>query len=72
MCKTEVIPNGFLTFAESKAECPKCTRKIPFDEIEEKWMRQDSHLMRIKCKCKRFIGITTNIQGDFVAFSLES
>ena len=71
MSKTVIIPNGILTLAESKAECPKCERQIPFDEIEEKWIKQDNHYMRMKCKCKRFIGITTDMRGDFIAFSLK-
>lgn len=70
MTKTIRIPNGILTLNESKAECPHCERKIPFDEIEEKWMKQDKHYMRMKCKCKRFIGITSDIKGDFVAYEL--
>lgn len=71
MSKKVIIPNGILTIAESKAECPECKRKIPFDDIEEKWMKQDKHYMRMKCKCKRFIGITTDMRGDFIAFSLK-
>tara|TARA_B100002049_G_C15732558_1_gene231075 strand:+ start:214 stop:429 length:216 start_codon:yes stop_codon:yes gene_type:complete len=71
MSKTVIIPNGILTLAESKAECPECERQIPFDEIEGKWMKQDKHYMRMKCKCKRFIGITTDMRGDFIAFSLK-
>jgi hypothetical protein len=65
------VPNGIITIVESKAECPECERKIPFDEIEEKWVRQDNHVMKMKCKCKRFIGITTNRSGDFIAFDLK-
>ena len=68
MTKTIRIPNGILTLNESKAECPHCGRKIPFDEIEDKWMKQEKHYMRMKCKCKRFIGITSDIKGDFVAY----
>ena len=68
--KTIRIPNGIMTLAESKAECPHCERKIPIDEIEEKWIKQGNHYMRMKCKCKRFIGITSNIMGDFVAYKL--
>ena len=71
MSKTVIIPNGILTLTESKAYCPECERQIPFDEIEEKWMKQDEHYMRMKCKCKRFIGITTDMRGDFIAFSLK-
>ena len=64
------VPNGILTLNESKAVCPHCERQIPFDEIESKWMKQDKHYIRMKCKCKRFIGITSNIMGDFVAYKL--
>lgn len=71
MSKTVIIPDGILTLAESKAECPECERKIPFEEIEAKWMKQDNHVMRMKCKCRRFIGITQDMRGDFIAFSLK-
>jgi len=71
MSKKVIIPNGILTLAESKAECPECDRQIPFDEIENKWVKQKKHIMRMKCKCKRFIGITTDMRGDFIAFSLK-
>ena len=65
------IKNGILHLAESKAICPYCDRKIPFEEIEDKFMKQDKHYIRMKCKCKRFIGITANIMGDYVAFDLR-
>ena len=71
MSKTVIVPNGILTLSESKADCPECKRQIPFDEIEDKFSRQDKHYMRMKCKCRRFIGITTDIRGDFIAFSLK-
>jgi len=70
MTKTIRIPNGILTLNESKAKCPHCERNIPFDEIEKKWIKQEKHYMRMKCKCKRFIGITSDIKGDFVAYEL--
>lgn len=66
-----LIKNGILHLAESKATCPYCERKIPFEEIEDKFMKQDKHYIRMKCKCKRFIGITANIMGDYVAFDLR-
>lgn len=69
--KTVIIPNGIIHLSESKAICPECERKIPFEEIEEKFMKQDKHDIRIKCKCKRFIGITQNIRGDYVAYDLN-
>lgn len=71
MSKTIIIPNGILTIAESKAECPECQRHIPFEEIEEKQIKNDGIDMRIKCKCNRFIGITSDITGDFFAYSLK-
>lgn len=70
---TEVIriPNGIITLATSEAVCHHCERKIPFDEIEDKFMRQEKHYIRLKCKCKRFVGITTTMKGDYVAFDLK-
>lgn len=56
--------------AESKAICPKCQRQIPFEEIEDKFMKQDKHFIRMKCKCKRYINITQDIRGDFIAYEL--
>ena len=68
--KAIIIPNGIIHLAESKAVCPKCERHIPFAEIEKKFIKQDKPDIRIKCKCKRFVGITQNIIGDFVAYEL--
>ena len=68
--KTITIPNGTLTLSESKAKCPHCERLVPIEEIEPKWLKQEKHFMRMKCKCKRFIGITSNFMGDFVAYEL--
>jgi len=64
------IPNGIIHLAESKAKCPHCERLIPFDEIESKWMKQTTAHIKIKCKCKRFVGITQDMRGDFVAYEL--
>ena len=66
------IPNGIIHIAESKALCPLCQRVIPFDEIETKWMKQNKHFIKFKCKCKKYIGITQNIKGDFVAYNLKT
>ena len=70
--KAVIIPNGIIHLAESKAICPYCERNIPFEEIEEKFMRLNKFNLRMKCKCKRFIGITQNIRSDFVAYKLSS
>jgi len=64
------IRNGAVNLAESKAVCPECGRQIPVEEIEEKFMNQDKHSIRMKCKCKRFIGITQNIRGDFIDYKV--
>ena len=72
MTKILRVPNGIISLAESKAECPHCERKIPFDEIEEKWTNSSRCFMEMKCKCQRFIGITVDITGDFVACELEN
>lgn len=68
MTKTIIIPDGIITLAESKAVCPHCTRPIPFEEIEDKFQHQSKHYIRIKCECKRFIGITQDIKGDYRAY----
>lgn len=70
MTKIVKVPNGVLTLAESKAECPHCKTHIPFDEIETKWRKCRKHYMRMKCRCAKFIGITSDIKGDFIAYKL--
>ena len=65
------MAGAIVTLAESKADCPHCERHIPFEEMEKKYFKQDNHTIRMKCKCKRFIGVTTDMRGDFVAFSLK-
>lgn len=72
MTKSLIIPNGILTINESKAICPYCERKIPFEEIENKFWKSKNHYIRFKDKCKRFIGITQDIKGDFRAFELQN
>lgn len=67
--KSIMIPNGILHLAESKACCPFCGREIPFDKIEEKFMKQDNFYIRMKCECKKFVGITCNYMGDYVAYN---
>jgi len=69
--KTLKIRDGVIHLAESKAICPKCAAKIPFDKIEKKWMKQDNCYMRMKCVCKRYIGIATDMRGDFIAFDFD-
>ena len=70
--KTVIILNGIMHLVESKAICPKCERKIPLGEIEDEFIKQDKLSIRIKCKCKQFIGITQDIRGDFIAYELSS
>lgn len=70
MSRTIRVPNGIVTFIESKAKCPHCKRHIHFEEIEPKWEKSKNGYIKMKCKCKRFIGVTCNIMGDFVAYEL--
>jgi len=69
--KQILIPNGIVYLSESKAICPKCGRKIPFWEIEKKFIKQDKSYIKMKCKCKHFIGITQDIKGDYIAYDLK-
>ena len=64
------VPNGSVSLCESKAECPHCERDIAFEEIEEKYMKQSESHFKMLCKCKRKIGITADMKGDFVAYEL--
>jgi hypothetical protein len=66
------IPNGIIHLAESKAICPLCGCKIPFDKIEDKFQSQDKDYIRMKCECKKFVGITMTMEGDYVAFNLKN
>ena len=70
--KSIKLGNGILTLAESKAVCPHCKRSIPFEEIEEKFMKKNDTWMKLKCKCKRFVVISTDMRGDYIAFKLIS
>ena len=40
-------------------------------EIEDKFMKQDKDTIRMKCKCKRFVGIVVTYKGDYVAYDLN-
>jgi len=70
MSKQKWIGGVVLTLVESKAVCPYCERKIAFSELDDKWLKSKRTTMRFKCKCARFINITADIKGDFVAYSL--
>jgi hypothetical protein len=59
-----------LHIAESKAFCPHCEQHIPFNVLEKRWMKQDNHFMKFKCKCGKNIGIAMDMRGDYVAFDL--
>jgi len=69
--KSIPIKNGILHLAESKAICPLCKINIPFDKIENKYQKSSNDFIRMKCKCKKYIGITTNFEGDYIAFDLK-
>lgn len=43
---------------------------IQFDKIYWTY-RMDTGEGRKKCVCKRFVGITTDLKGDFVAYDLK-
>lgn len=65
------VPNGIIHIAESKANCPHCNRHIDVDECNERIQKSKNGFTRLKCKgCKRFMGLTCNIMGDFVSYEL--
>ncbi len=62
---------GIIHEAESKANCPHCTRLFTMDELEPSLQKSSNGFFRKKCKgCKRFVGIATDITGDFHAYEL--
>jgi hypothetical protein len=74
MCRAIRIPNGIICLVDtSDVECPKCGRQIPWEEIEEKWVKAKNNngFIRIKDKCQRFIGIAMSMTGKFHAYDLE-
>lgn len=70
MAQVIKIPNGRLTLSESKAICPLCKNHILFDDIEKRFWKQNKSHIRMKCKCGKYVGITQNYMGDFVAYKL--
>ncbi len=65
------IKNGILHVCENNAICPYCEQKVP-NEWQDLYDEQNEIIIRKKCKyCKRFIGITSDIHGDLVAFDLK-
>ena len=68
--KAIIIPDGVLHLSESKAICPHCERHISIDEVDEKLQKSGKGFIRHKCKCKRFIGITSDYKGDIVSYAL--
>lgn len=68
--KTIQILAGTITLSESKAICPHCERHIPFEEIENKYMKADKDPIKMKCKCGKFIWVGMTWMGDFYAFEL--
>lgn len=59
-----------ISFVQNKAVCPHCGANIPVAKIEPKFSKSANMEIRIKCSCKKQIGITTDIKGDFRAFKL--
>ena len=71
--KAVLVNNGIVHINESKAICPHCTKGFKVEEFEDAWYKSKSPIIRKKCKgCKRFVGITTDMKGDFIAFELSS
>lgn len=65
------IPDGRIYLSESKANCPHCEKLAEFEEFEKKWDKSDG-IIKHHCKsCKKYFGITQDIKGDFVSYSLE-
>lgn len=66
----EKIPNGIIHISESKADCPHCSRHFEFKEFEDSWNKSDGFIKKKCIGCKRFVGITMDIKGNFIAYEL--
>lgn len=71
MPKSVVIPGGVLHMAESNAICPHCEHIFTVDILEPLFQKCKTYWFRKKCVCGRFVGITTDLKGDFVAYDLK-
>ena len=56
--------------SETKIICPHCDTEILYESIHTKWMKSDNGFINTRCECKKRIGITQNIQGGLVAYTL--
>jgi transcription elongation factor Elf1 len=63
------IPNGILTFVEVDFNCPGCGHPHPEKTYIKKMQKSKTGLIYKLCPgCNESIGITTNQQGDVVAW----
>lgn len=70
--KTIHVKGGVLHLGECLVECPHCMKHVPCDGFLDAWYKSKELSVRKKCKgCKRFFGITSKINGDFIAYALE-
>ena len=67
-----LLGHGFLiSLSKSKVVCYHCTRPMMFEEFENQWGKDHNGFIRKKCPgCKRFIGITQSLPGDFISYHL--
>lgn len=68
--KTISTPGGTITLAESKAVCPHCEAHLPIEKVEKPFLKSAKSIARIKCYCRKLIGIQLDYRGDFRAFKL--
>jgi hypothetical protein len=65
------VPGGIIHLAQSKAACPHCKNKFTVEQLEPGLYKSKDGFFRKKCSCGKFVGITTDITGDFVAYPLQ-
>ena len=60
--------NGLIGFADTNCYCMHCERKVKLEELEAAVDRSKNGFGIFLCKCKRRIGVTVDIKGDYVVF----
>ena len=72
MSKTLIIPDGFLTLAESDFKCPKCNFGYTEEDYYNRLSKSKKFYIYKTCKgCKVKLGVSSDIKGDVVVWLAE-
>lgn len=70
---TVFVPNGIISTFNTVVKCPQCEQEFDAIEYDEKLNDAKRSYIKIKCPhCKRFVGLTSGMLGDFIVFELST